>query len=203
MKRECGINSARFRQGKQLTMDEFEKSDGYSPIVKELMRHENVSRHLDDGPKINANSYFTKSFRNNKRRGVAFLKGDSKFYNWINCRQRKRAAFTSGTETSAGEDRIIRVWEVQECEVRPLDDLNSVCGTPYHPITGSFSNRPLLAEITPLPSEKRKKGKNPQKEMQLSEIVFALSENPVCILNGHQDDILDLYGQDLRSDFGH
>ncbi|KAL2494171.1 WD repeat-containing protein 44-like [Forsythia ovata] len=90
---------SKVQTGKQLTMDEFKKSVGYSPVVKELMRQKNVSSHLDNGPKINANSYFTKSFRNNKRRGVAFLKGGNKFYKWINCRQRNRAAFTSGTES--------------------------------------------------------------------------------------------------------
>ncbi|KAL2494504.1 Transducin/WD40 repeat-like superfamily protein [Forsythia ovata] len=66
---------SKVQTGKQLTMDEFEKSVGYSPVVKELMQQENVSSHLDDGLKTNANSYFTKSFRNSKRMGVAFLKG--------------------------------------------------------------------------------------------------------------------------------
>ncbi|CAI9783249.1 unnamed protein product [Fraxinus pennsylvanica] len=59
----------------------------------------------------------------------------------------------------ACEDRIIRVLEVQECEVRQPNDLSSVSGTPYHPVGCSFSSRTSLAEITPLPSEKRKKGR--------------------------------------------
>ncbi|KAL2537687.1 Transducin/WD40 repeat-like superfamily protein [Forsythia ovata] len=195
--------------GKQLTMDEFEKFVGYLPIVKELMRQANVSSHLDDGPKINANSYFTKSFKNSKRRGVAILKGvansmsglivdkereqlspvahrvNKNSSQWVKASQHGKSykEFTAlhlSQEiqahdaikfswdlqflASAGEDRIIRVWEVHECEVRPPDDLNSVGGTPYHPMAGSFSDRPLLAEITPLPSETRKKGKNQQKE---------------------------------------
>uniref|UniRef100_A0A5B7B6A5 Uncharacterized protein n=1 Tax=Davidia involucrata TaxID=16924 RepID=A0A5B7B6A5_DAVIN len=60
--------------GKQLTMEEFEKSVGYSPVVKELMRRENVSRNLGYGRKVSTNSYLSKSFRNSKRRGVALLK---------------------------------------------------------------------------------------------------------------------------------
>ncbi|KAL2481541.1 Transducin/WD40 repeat-like superfamily protein [Abeliophyllum distichum] len=234
--------------GKQLTMDEFEKSVGYSPVVKELMRRANVSSHLDDGPKIHANSYFTKSFRNSKRRGVAFLKGvansmsglivdkereqlspvaqrvNKNSSQWVKARQHGKSykeftalhlsqeiqahegsiwtikfSWDSRFLASAGEDRIIRVWEVQECEVRPPDDLNSVSGTPYHAMAGSFSDRPLLAELTPSPSEKRKKGRIHRKKgdsipdyVTMPETVFALSEKPVCILNGHQDDILDL-----------
>ncbi|MCD7448111.1 hypothetical protein HAX54_038205 [Datura stramonium] len=60
--------------GKQLTMDEFEKHVGYSPVVKELMRRVNGSRNHDDERKLNANSYLSKSFRKSKRRGVALLK---------------------------------------------------------------------------------------------------------------------------------
>lgn len=49
--------------GKQLSMEEFEKSVGYSPVVKDLMRRENAAGSGDDGRKINANNYFQKSFR--------------------------------------------------------------------------------------------------------------------------------------------
>lgn len=234
--------------GKQLTMEEFEKSVGYSPVVKELMQRVNVSTHLDYGPKIHANSYFSRSFRNSKRRGVAFLKGvahsmsglivdkereqlsplaqrvNKNSSQWVKARQHGKSykeftalhlsqeiqahegsiwtikfSLDSHFLASAGEDRIIRVWEVQECEVRSPDDLNSVGGTPCHPMGGSFSDRPPLAEITPLPSEKRKKGRIHKKKgnsipdyVTMPETVFALSEKPICILNGHQDDILDL-----------
>ncbi|KAF2288687.1 hypothetical protein GH714_010501 [Hevea brasiliensis] len=41
--------------GKQLTMEEFEKSVGHSPVVKELMKRENVSRMNGDDRKITAN----------------------------------------------------------------------------------------------------------------------------------------------------
>ncbi|XP_057778916.1 uncharacterized protein LOC130997569 [Salvia miltiorrhiza] len=52
--------------GKQLTMDEFEKSVGYSPVVKELMRRASK--------KHKKNSHFTKSFRSSTKKGSAILK---------------------------------------------------------------------------------------------------------------------------------
>ncbi|KAK3031723.1 hypothetical protein RJ639_035309 [Escallonia herrerae] len=242
--------------GKQLTMEEFEKSVGYSPVVKELMRRENVSRNSDDGRKASANSYLSKSFRNSKRRGVAFLKNIKDVANsmsglivdkdrehpsapeqqpsknsssqWVKVRQQGKSCkeFTAlhlcqeiqaheGSIwtirfsldarylASAGEDRVIHVWEVQECEVmsmRPPDDLNSASATPVHPMASSTSERPPLADITPMPSERRRKGKTSARKkgssipdyVHVPETVFGLSENPVCSFIGHLDDVLDL-----------
>ncbi|KAK6126087.1 hypothetical protein DH2020_040201 [Rehmannia glutinosa] len=240
--------------GKQLTMEEFEKSVGYSPVVKELMRRENGARNSDDGRKINANSYFTKSFRNSKRKGAAFLKnikgvatsmsGLSKEQEhslppeeqkdqkapkaatsqWVKARQHGKSykeftalhmsqeiqahegsiwsirfSYDARFLASAGEDKVIHIWEVQECEVmsnRPGDDLSSVSGTPVHPMAGIGSDRPPLAEITPMPSEKRKKGKNYRKKgssipdyVNVPETVFGLSEKPVCTF---KDNIVQL-----------
>ncbi|GFP90148.1 WD repeat-containing protein 44 [Phtheirospermum japonicum] len=235
--------------GKQLTMEEFEKSVGYSPVVKELMRRQNRNNH-DDGRKLNANA-FAKSFRNSKRKGAAFLKnikgvvgGSSKEHEhsfpeeqkatapkvtsqWVKARQhgktyREFTALHMSQEiqahegsiwairfsqdarylASAGEDKVIHVWEVQECEVmsnRPGDDLSSVSGTPVHPMAGIGSERPPLAEITPMLSERKKKGKNNKKKgngipdyVNVPEMVFSLSDKPVCTFKGHQEDVLDL-----------
>ncbi|KAI8015131.1 WD repeat-containing protein 44 [Camellia lanceoleosa] len=259
--------------GKQLTMEEFEKCVGYSPVVKELMRRENVSRSLDDARKINTNSYLSKSFRNSKRRGVALLKnikgvansmsglivdkerdhsiGDQRTNKnstnkWIKVRQHGKSIkeFTAlhlcqeiqaheGSIwtmrfnpdghylASAGEDRVIHVWEVQECEVtsvKPYDDYNSVSSTPLHPMARSMSDRPSsfteispmpserrkerphLAELSPMLSERRKRGKGSTKKkgnlipdyVHVPEAVFSLSERPVCSFTGHLDDVLDL-----------
>lgn len=57
--------------GKQLTMDEFEKSVGYSPVVKELMRRVSRNKHGGEGRK---NSHFAKSFRSSTKKGTALLK---------------------------------------------------------------------------------------------------------------------------------
>ncbi|CAA7021217.1 unnamed protein product [Microthlaspi erraticum] len=54
--------------GKQLTMDEFEKSVGYSSVVKDLMRRENANSIRK------FNSYVSKSLRVSKKRGAALLK---------------------------------------------------------------------------------------------------------------------------------
>ncbi|KZV53393.1 WD repeat-containing protein 44-like [Dorcoceras hygrometricum] len=244
--------------GKQLTMEEFERSVGYSPVVKELMRRENGSRSIhENGNKIAQNSYLSKSFRNSKRRGAAILKNiklgvthsmsglivdkeqehsasavDQKdpknaSSQWVKTRQHGKPykeftalhmsqviqAHTGSIWTirfscqarflaSAGEDRMIHVWEVQECDVmsaRLGDDSCSFGGTPVHPMAGPISERPPLAEITPSPSERRKKGKINKKKghkipdyVNMPETVFVLSEKPVCSFQGHQDDVLDL-----------
>ncbi|XP_059647028.1 uncharacterized protein LOC132293524 [Cornus florida] len=240
--------------GKQLTMEEFEKSVGYSPVVKELMRRENVTRNLDDGRKMSTNS-FSKSFRNSKRRGAAFLKNIKGVANsmsgskadkerehstpadqqrsnknlssqWVKVRQQGkphkeftalhlcqeiqahegsiwtiRFSLDSRYLASAGEDRVIHVWEVQECEVstRSSDDLNSTSSSSLSTLACNSPDRPPLAEISPMPSEKRKKGKGTKKKgnsipdyVYLPETVFSFSEKPVCTFTGHLDDVLDL-----------
>ncbi|XP_075502297.1 uncharacterized protein LOC142540206 [Primulina tabacum] len=245
--------------GKQLTMEEFERSVGYSPVVKELMRRENGSRCIhENGNKMAQNSYLSKSFRNSKRRGAAILKNiklgvtssmsglivdreqehsasavlDQKdpktaLSQWVKARQQGKSykeftalhmsqviqahsgsiwtirfSYDARFLASAGEDRMIHVWEVQECDVmsaRLGDDSSSFGGTPVHPMAGNISERPPLAEITPMPSERRKKGKTNKKKghkipdyVNVPETVFALSEKPVCTFQGHQDDVLDL-----------
>ncbi|KAH6806943.1 hypothetical protein C2S51_028051 [Perilla frutescens var. frutescens] len=230
--------------GKQLTMDEFEKSVGHSRLVKELMRRQNGAN-AHDGRKLN-NKYFAKSFRNSKKKGVALLKNikvkslshkehehssmEEQSSNkapsqWVKARQhgksyREYTALHMSQEiqahqgsiwvirfssdgrflASAGEDKAVHVWEVQECEVasaRPTDDSNSGSSTPVHPKASIVSDRPQLAEITPMPS--KKKSKNNKKKansipdyVSMPETVFALSETPVCTFQGHQDDVLDL-----------
>ncbi|KAK4270308.1 hypothetical protein QN277_023358 [Acacia crassicarpa] len=65
--------------GKKLTMEEFERHVGYSPIVKELMSREQVTRSTSDSlayeRKLTTHhSYFSKSLRKSKRTGAALLK---------------------------------------------------------------------------------------------------------------------------------
>lgn len=59
------------KTGKQLTMDEFEKSVGYSPVVKEMMRRVSRNKNGGEGKK---NSHFAKSFRSSTKKGTALLK---------------------------------------------------------------------------------------------------------------------------------
>ncbi|KAG8376889.1 hypothetical protein BUALT_Bualt09G0111000 [Buddleja alternifolia] len=243
--------------GKQLTMEEFEKSVGYSPVVKELMRRAS-KKHEENGGKVDYNSYFTKSFRNSKRKGAAFLKNikgvatsmsglladreqehsllgpvDERVMKnasqWVEARQQGKSykeftalhlsqeiqahegsiwtmKFSSDGRflASAGEDKNIHVWEVQECEVMPMrtsDDSSSgsssASGTPVHPMAGIASDRPPVAEILPMPLEKRKKGAKKSSDsipeyLNVPETVLALSEKPICTFKGHKEDVLDL-----------
>lgn len=235
--------------GKQLTMDEFEKSVGHSRLVKELMRRQN-RENAQDGRKFNHNKYLTKSFRSSKKKGAALLKNikvaaSSKSLlhkehehssseeqstnkppsQWVKARQHGKSykEFTAlhlsqeiqahegsiwvirfSTDarflTSAGEDKVIHVWEVQECEIsstRPTDDLSSASSTPVHPMASIVSDRPTLSEVAPTPSKKkgkinRKKANSIPDYVNVPETVFALSEKPVCTFQGHQDDVLDL-----------
>ncbi|OWM82313.1 WD repeat-containing protein 44 [Punica granatum] len=256
--------------GKQLTMDEFEKSVGYSPVVKELMRRENVSRMANGGigaseRKYNTNSYLSKSLRLSKRSGVALLKNIKGVANsmsgligdreresqpfpdqkpgksasptpsseWVRVRQhgksyRELSALQLCQEiqahegsiwtirfsldahylASAGEDRVIHVWEVQECELMSMRP-DEWSWTPLHPsASASACNTPDRYEgsgmmcspgpLSPAPSERKKKGKGSQNKkgipdyVYVPETVFGLSERPVCSFKGHLDDVLDL-----------
>lgn len=226
--------------GKQLTMEEFEKSVGHSPVVKELMKRENVNKMNGDERKLTANKYLSKSFRNSKRRGAAFLKkakgmahsmslkgidkerdivspkAESKAESknsspsgWIKVRQNGKSCkelsalhlcqeiqahqgsiwtmkFSPDTQllASGGEDRTIHIWEVQECEIMSLNPFST----------------PGLGEVTPMPSEKKKKKKGSLSRksslipdyVHVPETVFSLSEKPICSFTGHLDDVLDL-----------
>ncbi|KAI3772654.1 hypothetical protein L6452_03844 [Arctium lappa] len=97
---------------------------------------------------------------------------------------------------TAGEDKLIHIWEVQEFDVsnRGADDSSSAAGTPVHPmamVAGS-DGRPPLPEATPERKKKGKKKKGIPDYVHVPETVFGLSETPFCTLEGHMDDILDL-----------
>ncbi|GAB4833795.1 hypothetical protein Ancab_032044 [Ancistrocladus abbreviatus] len=243
--------------GKQMTMEEFEKSVGYSPVVKELMRRQNVDK---NGNAIDRkmSTYLTKSFRYSKRRGQSLLKNiksASKSMTgfiaekerehsppppplsvseqktaknsftpqseWIKVRQQGKTykeltavrlcqeihahegsiwtiKFSSDGRylATAGEDKVIHIWEVQECEFAsliPPEFGSSANSTPLHPMVCPSPDRP------PLPEDKKKKGKSASRKgnsmpdyVQLPETAFALSEEPVCSFEGHLDDVLDL-----------
>ncbi|XP_019058432.1 PREDICTED: WD repeat-containing protein 44 [Tarenaya hassleriana] len=245
--------------GKQLTMEEFEKSVGYSPAVKELMRRENVTSSIDSS-KIN--SYVSKSLRISKKTGAALLKNikdvahsmslrvsekepngnangpnspketDQKHAKssdqsnqWVKVRQsgyshkelsalhmsqdiqaHKGAIWTMKFSldahwlASAGEDRTVLVWEVQDCEIMSMNEGNL---TPLHPsMSGLLDRSPAAEDVLTLPSEKKKKkkGKNSAAKkgsqipeyVHVPETVFSLSDKPICSLSGHLDDVLDL-----------
>ncbi|CAN8284891.1 unnamed protein product [Cochlearia groenlandica] len=247
--------------GKQLTLEEFEKCVGYSPVVKELMRRENVNR-IDYEPFMDLrkfNSYLSKSVRLSKRRGAAFLKnikgvvahsmsskvsdhkdviddspkkstdsnsskhGNNKANEWVKVRPTGKSykelsalhmcqeiqahegavwtiKFSQDAHylASGGQDRVIHVWEVQECE---LMSMNEGSLTPIHPSLAESVERSFVGnEISVV--EKKKKGKGGSSGrrnnnhipdyVHVPETVFSFSEKPVCSFKGHLDEILDL-----------
>ncbi|KAF3960604.1 hypothetical protein CMV_014702 [Castanea mollissima] len=250
--------------GKKMTMEEFEKCVGYSPVVKELMRRENVSRRNEIiDRKVSANSYFSKSLRMSKKGGAALLKNvkglansmsglmgekerelsqvsspvveqkpikNSSSSEWTKVRQSGKSfkelsalhlcQEIQGHEgsiwcikfsqdgrflASAGEDRVIHVWEVQECEVMSLRSGEEGSISPnISPLQLSLCasnslDRPGIGEVTPLPSEKKRRGKSGTRKgnsapdyVYIPETVFSFLEKPVCTFKGHVDDVLDL-----------
>ncbi|PPD84167.1 hypothetical protein GOBAR_DD18904 [Gossypium barbadense] len=221
--------------GKQLTMDEFEKSVGYSPVVKDLMsRDENVNRMVTNqhGSDRKLNSYFSKSLKVSKKRGAAVLKsikgvatsmtlrgekekeqnlfnvdqkknnGNSNNNQWVKVRQTGKSykelsalhlcqeiqahegsiwsiKFSTNARflASAGEDTMIYVWEVQECEVKPM---NEACSSPEDKKKKGKG------------SSSSKKGNQVPNYVHVPETVFSLSDKPICSFKGHLDDVLDL-----------
>lgn len=222
--------------GKQLTMDEFEKSVGYSPVVKDLMsRDENVNRMVTNqhGSDRKLNSYLSKSLKVSKKRGAAVLKsikgvatsmtlrgekekeqslfnvdqkknnGNSNNNNqWVKVRQTGKSykelsalhlcqeiqahegsiwsiKFSTNARflASAGEDTMIYVWEVQECEVTPNPEGCSSPEDKKKKGKGSSSS---------------KKGNQVPNYVHVPETVFSLSDKPICSFKGHLDDVLDL-----------
>ncbi|KAL8140665.1 hypothetical protein V2J09_006686 [Rumex salicifolius] len=94
---------------------------------------------------------------------------------------------------SAGEDRVIRVWEVQECEIASsrLNDDSGICPSPDRSLASDFMSGPLDRKKKWKLASSRKEGLIPD-YVQLPDTVFALSEKPFCTLIGHLDDVLDL-----------
>ncbi|XP_014492046.1 uncharacterized protein LOC106754541 [Vigna radiata var. radiata] len=223
--------------GKQLTMEEFERTVGHSEVVKEAMRRAKGR----SSKKMLSNS-ISKSLRLSKRRGASLLKNikgvASGFVGerereapshatavveattkneWVRVRQtgksqKELSALHMCQEfqahegcvwtlkfsldgrylASAGEDKVIHVWEVQECDVMSMrpEDGNL---TPIHPSLLSSGDTP------PLSADKKKKAKNGSKRggaipdyVHVPETVFSLSERPYCSFTGHLDEVLDL-----------
>ncbi|CAM0950198.1 unnamed protein product [Alopecurus aequalis] len=95
---------------------------------------------------------------------------------------------------SAGEDGVVRVWEVVETSAPAgsvpqdgsLPRLPSGCTT----VDGS-SPSPALSKKTTTKAGKTAKDTLPE-HLVVPDKVFALAEKPLCVLEGHDDDVLDL-----------
>nr|CAD1840916.1 unnamed protein product [Ananas comosus var. bracteatus] len=100
---------------------------------------------------------------------------------------------------SAGEDRIVRVWQVLECNFSSFQEQEAAVRSspPLVPLpvpNGSLDNR--SASLRSQPSKRTKRGKSSKKAIPdhivIPETIFSLSEKPICSLEGHLDDVLDL-----------
>ncbi|RCV35990.1 hypothetical protein SETIT_7G283800v2 [Setaria italica] len=94
---------------------------------------------------------------------------------------------------SAGEDSVVRVWQVVETNAPPSSlalDGKSGPLAPLPPVPGDGSS------TTPALSKKSTKGKSGRdalpEHLVIPDKVFALAEQPACVLEGHKDDVLDL-----------
>ncbi|XP_044472634.1 uncharacterized protein LOC123201272 [Mangifera indica] len=207
--------------GKQVTMEEFEKSAGYSPVVKELLRRESVSKIYENlsnnVKKLGANSYFSKSLRMSKRRGAALLKNikgvakqpkQSTANNWVKVRQtgkshKELSALHLCQEIQAHEGSI---WSIKfSLDARFLasageDTVIHVWEAQECEVLSMNEGNltPIHPSMVASPdrlegSEKKKKGsKGSPYYVHVPETVFSLSEKPVCTFRGHLEDVLDL-----------
>ncbi|KAF0888180.1 hypothetical protein E2562_010868 [Oryza meyeriana var. granulata] len=99
---------------------------------------------------------------------------------------------------SAGEDRVVRVWQVVEASSPPCSLPNDGHSGPLPPqppgtaADGTTTTTPALSQL----SKKSAKGKSGRdtlpEHLVVPDKVFALADQPECVLAGHQDDVLDL-----------
>ncbi|XP_040385377.1 uncharacterized protein LOC102718788 [Oryza brachyantha] len=100
---------------------------------------------------------------------------------------------------SAGEDSVVRVWQVVEASSPPCSLPNDGHSGPLPPqppgaaaADGTTPATPALAQLSKK-SVKGKSGKDTLPEhLVVPDKVFALADQPECVLEGHQDDVLDL-----------
>ncbi|KAF8096037.1 hypothetical protein N665_0319s0053 [Sinapis alba] len=90
--------------GKQLTMDEFEKSVGYSSVVKDLMRRENASSTVD---MRKLNSYVSKSLRVSKKKGAALLKNIKGVAHSMSSKASSEKDKDSATSSGASSPKVV------------------------------------------------------------------------------------------------
>lgn len=98
---------------------------------------------------------------------------------------------------SAGEDKVIHVWEVVELEKKNAGSNPELAGIGKgSPDTGLSLS---CVDMSPRAGDKKRRGKVQSSRKSVSshhvvmpERVFQLGEKPVCSLHGHGDDVLDL-----------
>ncbi|KAJ6822729.1 WD repeat-containing protein 44-like [Iris pallida] len=96
---------------------------------------------------------------------------------------------------SAGEDCVIHVWQVNECETkgdlvterdekRSSDAMDPMLALAC--VEGNHWEKKRRAKVT------GRKSRSSVDQLMVPEHVFALSDKPICSFRGHLDDVLDL-----------
>lgn len=99
---------------------------------------------------------------------------------------------------SAGEDSVVCVWQVVETSAPPcsLAAMDGKSG-PLAPLPAPGAADGSSALASTMSKKSTNKGKSGGRDalpehLVVPDKVFALAEQPVCVLEGHQDDVLDL-----------
>jgi len=98
---------------------------------------------------------------------------------------------------TAGEDKVIHIWEVQECEVMSMRAEEGNL-TPIHPSLICSMEREKNVDTHSLVKKKGKFGSKRgggaaiPEYVHVPENVFTFSEKPYCSFHGHLDEVLDL-----------
>jgi WD repeat-containing protein 44 len=91
---------------------------------------------------------------------------------------------------SAGEDHVVRVWQVVKTSALPsfLAQDGST-----DTADGGAASTPALAQPSKKSVKQGKSGRDTLPEhLVVPDKMFALAEQPACVLEGHNDDVLDL-----------
>ena len=99
---------------------------------------------------------------------------------------------------SAGEDRVIHVWQVVESE-RKVELLMEKPGNGNMNTLLVVNGYTEPTSLSPSHPERKRRGRSSISRRSLSldqivvpETMFALTEKPICTFEGHLDDVLDL-----------
>ncbi|XP_048334949.2 uncharacterized protein LOC107423670 isoform X2 [Ziziphus jujuba] len=210
-----------------LTVQEFERSLGLSPLVQQMMRREVeqtsnlevarkqvkkgwlrrigvvaciVDRQVEAGT-VNCNDSYPVARSRNQTVKVRSYKKRSKELSALYMKQDIQAhegsilAMKFSHEgqylASAGEDGIVRVWQVMESE--RSDEFDILCSDP----SCAYFRINYLREVVPLHVEKNGKLKNTRKTSDSSCVIFPkklfqILDKPIHEFHGHCGAVLDL-----------
>jgi WD repeat-containing protein 44 len=92
---------------------------------------------------------------------------------------------------SAGEDHVVRVWQV--VETSSLPSFLAQDSSTDTAADGGGASTPALAQLSRKSVKQGKSGRDTLPEhLVVPDKMFALAEQPACVLEGHNDDVLDL-----------